>query len=120
MFVLELYFIFYRVPKMMTHLARERKRSALRWSLLGAGAWVGAEFIVLFGSGMLYGIGAIVLGWPMPVPVGVTLIAYVLALGAALASTTIVSRILTLKPKEELFRTPPPPPDFHSESNRAI
>ena len=84
------------------------------------GAWVGAEFVVLVGSGMLYGIGAVVLGWPMPVPAGVRLIAYVLALVAALASTTIVSRILTRLPREQTFLAPPPPPDFHSESDHAI
>jgi hypothetical protein len=118
--MLELYFILYRVPKMMTRLARERHRSALRWSLLGIGAWVGAEFVVLFASGILYAVGAIVMGWPMPIPGGVKLVVYVLALGAALLSVTIISRILTRKPKEARFLTPPPPPDFHSESNRDI
>lgn len=115
--MLELYFLFYRVPKMMTRLARERNRSALRWGLLGMAAWVGAEFVLLFGFGILYGIGEIFLGWPAPIPAGVKLVTYVLALAAALLSVTIVSRILTRKPKEESFLAPPPPPDFRSESN---
>ncbi len=120
MFIFELYFIFYRVPKMMTRLARERNRSALKWSLLGMGAWVVAEFVVLFGSGTLYGIGAIFLAWPMPIPEVVKVIVYVLGLVAALLSVTIVSRILTRKPRERSFLAPPPPPDFHSESDHAI
>ena len=83
------------------------------------GAWVGAEFVVLFGSGTLYGIGAIFMGWPMPIPGGVKLIVYVSGLAAALLSITIVSRILTRMPKEKSFLAPPPPPDFHSESDHA-
>ena len=115
--MLELYFIFYRVPKMMTRLARERNRSAWRWSLLGIGAWIGAEVIVTFGAGVLYALGAITLGWPFPIPLGVKLVVYVLALIAALLSVTMISRFLTGQPKPESFISPPPPPDFHSESN---
>jgi len=81
---------------------------------------VGAEFVVLFGFGILYGVGEIALGWPTPIPAGVKLAVYVLALAAALLSVTMVSRILTRKPKEKSFPTPPQPPDFYSESNRAI
>ena len=62
MFILELYFLFYRVPKMMTRLARERGRSAWGWSLLGIGGWLGTELVVLLGAGFLYGVGAAVLG----------------------------------------------------------
>ncbi len=112
MFVLELYFIFYRVPKMMTRLARERNRSALRWSLLGMGAWIGAEFFVAFAFALIYEIGAVLLDWPRPEPVGLRVLSYFLALVAALGSTTIVSRILMSKPKEDFFPAPPPPPKF--------
>jgi hypothetical protein len=116
--VLELYFILYRVPKMMTRLARERNRSALGWSLMGIAVWIGAEILVVFGLALLYGIGSIVFDWPMPIPDGVKLIAYILALVAALGSVTMLSRILGRVPKEDSFVSPPPPPDFHSESNR--
>jgi Kef-type K+ transport system membrane component KefB len=112
MFVLELYFIFYRVPKMMTRLARERNRSALRWSLLGMGAWIGAEFAVAFAFALVYEIGVGIWDWPRPEPAGLRLLSYVLALVAALGSATIVSRILMSKSKEEFFPTPPPPPKF--------
>ena len=115
MFVLELYFIFYRVPKMMTRLARERNCSALGWSLMGMGAWVGAEFLVIFVFGMIYGFGIALAGWPSPIPSGLKLVVYVFALVAALLSATIVSRILTRQPKEQNFSSPPPPPEFHSE-----
>jgi hypothetical protein len=43
--MLELYFVLYRIPKMMTQLARERHRSAVAWSLFGILAWIGAEFL---------------------------------------------------------------------------
>jgi hypothetical protein len=35
--MLELYFIFYRIPKMMSQLARERQRNPLRGVSLGLG-----------------------------------------------------------------------------------
>jgi len=118
MFILELYFLFYRVPKMLTRLARERGRSAWRWSLLGIGAWVGAELLVLLGAGFVYGIGEAVLGWPMPIPPGFKALAYVLALVAALLSATLVSRILMRTPTEKHFPVPPLPPEFSREPER--
>jgi hypothetical protein len=68
--VIELYFLLYRIPKMMTRLARERNRSALAWSLIGVGAWVGAEFAVAVGIGLIYGLTAFFMGWPEEIPVG--------------------------------------------------
>ena len=47
MLVLELYFLLYRIPRLMSGLARERNRSALAWSLFGIGAWIGAEVGVI-------------------------------------------------------------------------
>ena len=112
MLALELYFLFYRIPKMMTHLARERNRSALAWSLLGIGAWIGAEFAVAFTLAVIYEIGAAVWDWPQPQPAGFRILSYIAALVAALGSATIVSRILRSKSAQELFPVPPLPPKF--------
>ena len=68
--MLELYFVLYRIPKMMTRLARERNRRALAWSLLGVAAWIGAELAVAFGFGVAYGLGSIFLGWEPEMTVG--------------------------------------------------
>lgn len=112
MIAIELYFLLYRLPKMMTQLARQRGRSALRWSLLGIGTWLGAEFAVIFVGGIVYGIGQELLGWPEPMNPGYQVLVYVLALVAALLSTTLVSRILTKQPRPETL--PPPPPEFQA------
>lgn len=119
MFVLELYFLFYRVPKMMTRLARERGRSALRWSLLGIASWIGAELLVFFGAGVLYAVGEVMLGWPAVIPAGFKALAYLLALGSALLTVTIVSRILMRVQKDEYLPGPPPPPEFSPGSEGA-
>ncbi|HEX8160572.1 MAG TPA: hypothetical protein VF538_01635 [Pyrinomonadaceae bacterium] len=114
----ELYFIFYRVPKMMSALAKERGRSALAWSLMGIGAWLGAEFVVMFGVGIIYGLGSILLGWEPELPAGVRLLAYVLALAAAFGCFTLVRRSLYAKspsysgPQDRFATPPPPPPEF--------
>lgn len=118
--MLELYFILYRVPKMMTRLARERNRSALAWSFLGIAVWIGAELVIVFGIGMLYGVGTLIFDWPEDMPAGLKLVAYIVALLGALGSVTLLSRILSRRPGEESYGAPPPPPEFHSESNRVL
>jgi hypothetical protein len=111
----ELYFVFYRVPKMMSALAKQRGRSAVAWSLMGIAAWIGAEFVVMFGVGIIYGLGSIFLGWEADMPAGVRLLTYILALAAAFGGFTLVRRILSAKSPHysgahDPFATPPPPP----------
>jgi len=96
----------------MTRLARERNRSAIKWSLLGIAAWIGGEFFVLFAVGFLYEVGAIAFGWPERAPAGLLFFAYVLALVGAILSVTMVARILRSKSLPESFPVPPPPPQF--------
>ena len=115
--MLELYFIFYGIPKMMTRLARERNRSALGWSLIGIGAWIVAEITTALAVGLIHGIGIMIWGWPEQSPL-VSILTYVLALGAAIISITIVSRILRGKSREISFPSPPPPPDFEIPEQR--
>jgi hypothetical protein len=118
MLVLELYFLFYRIPKMMTRLARERGLSAWRWSLLGIGAWLGAEFAVALGAGLVYAVGSEFFDWPQPVPPGFKALSYLLALVAALLSVTLVSKILMRQSNRHL-PVPPSPPEFPTESSNA-
>ncbi|HYX27126.1 MAG TPA: hypothetical protein VE863_01065 [Pyrinomonadaceae bacterium] len=109
--MLELYFLFYRIPKMMTRLAHERNRSAVVWTLIGIGAWIGAELFVGLGAGFVHGLGVALWGWSRESS-GISFMTYLLALVAALLSVTVVTRILTNKQKEQEFPPPPPPPDF--------
>jgi hypothetical protein len=113
--MLELYFLFYRIPKMMTRLAREQNRSAIAWSLIGIGTWIATELVVGFSVALFYGIGVALWGWPSRSQ-GFNFFAYVIALVAALGSVTIVSRILTRKPRDESFLPPPPPPQEFPDS----
>src|SRR5258708_6065911 len=100
--MLELYFLFYRIPKMMTRLARERNRSAVTWSLIGIAAWICAEIVVGFSAGLVYAIGVEFWDWPRQSP-GFNFLAYLLGLAGALLSVTVGSRILTRKPREEVL-----------------
>jgi hypothetical protein len=109
--MLELYVLIYRIPKMMTRLARERNRSAVAWTLIGIGSWIAAELAVAFTLGLIHGLGSVWWGWPLQSSV-FTFLTYVLALVAALASVTMVSRILTGKTAAEDYPVPPPPPAF--------
>lgn len=109
--MLELYFIFYWLPKRMTQLARERNRSALAWSVMAIGAWIGTELAIFAGFGFIYALGMELWGWEEPSPAAQFII-YLLALGAAILSVTVVFRILRAKPRHDVFPTPPPPPKF--------
>ena len=110
--MIELYFVFYRIPKMMSRLAKERHRSAVAWSLLAIVAWFGTEFCVLFLIGVGYGLLSLALGWSEETPGGLTVIAYLVALGSAIGAVALVRKILTMKPIEDNRPLPPPPPQF--------
>jgi hypothetical protein len=79
---------------------------------MGIGAWIGAEIIVIFGAGLIYGAGSLILGWPEEISPGLRFLVYLLGLSAAIASVTIVRRILYSKGEEKPLPLPPPPPKF--------
>lgn len=110
--MIELYFLIFRIPKMMSSLARERNRSPVVWSLLAIGAWLGAELCVALIVGFTYGLGVAVWGWSEEIPPVLTLVTYVVALAAALGSFALVRRILKSKSRDESYPLPPPPPTF--------
>lgn len=113
--MLELYFLSYRIPKMMTRLARERKRSAVARSLIGVGVWIAAEVLAAVTFGLIYGIGFELAGWPERSP-GANFLLYVLSLVGALVGVTIFQRILSSKTTAESFLPPPPPPQESPDS----
>lgn len=113
--MLELYFIFYRVPKTMTRIAREQNRSALAWSLIGIGAWIGAETFVVFTLTFIYQVGVAAADWTDPEPAGLRFGTYVLGLIAAFLAMTGLTRWLESKPAHRY--QPPPPPTFSDQIN---
>lgn len=108
--MIELYFLIFRIPKMMSALARERNRSPVAWSLFGIAAWIGAELFVALGVGFTYGMGEVLWGWPEEIPPVLSVITYVAALGAAIGALTLVRRILTSRSRDQSYPLPPPPP----------
>jgi len=111
----ELYFVFYWLPKKMTQLARERNRSALAWSAMAIGAWIGTEAGIVAGFTFACALGTELWGWGEPSPAAQFGI-YLLALGAAALSVTVVFRMLRAKPRHDVFPVPPPPPKFSDQS----
>jgi hypothetical protein len=111
MLVVELYFLAYRIPRLMTQLARARRRSALAWSLLAIGVWLTAEFGIYLAFGIIYGLGIAIWGWPERPP-GFTILIYIFALAAGAMSATMVERVLRSRPMDRAAFEPPPPPDF--------
>ena len=111
--MVELYFVFIRIPRMMSQLARERGRSAILWSIAAIVSWFFAEIAVFLFFGILYGIGTVALGWPEQQPPVLNVVAYVFGLGSAIASFALLRYILRSRPiLGYLAPTPPPPPTF--------
>jgi hypothetical protein len=110
--MIELYFLIYRLPQMMSRLARERNRSAVGWSLLAIAAWVGAELAVAVVYSLIYALGETQWGWPEQPPGGILFMIYVLALVAAILGASVVRRVLSSMPANQEVKPPPPPPQF--------
>jgi hypothetical protein len=110
--MVELYFLIYRLPKIMSKLARERERSAVAWSLMAIGAWIGAEIVVGILVGVGYEIGRLTFDWPEEIPASLTLVLYIVSLVAAIGAASIVRKILESKKVDPYLPLPPPPPQF--------
>ena len=95
----EIFFLAYYLPKRMRILAKERDRSALGWSLAAIGAWLGAEFLIIFIWIVIYGLGLIFWGWRGDVDrQPVTYVVYFIALIAGMVAADVVRRRLMAKP----------------------
>jgi hypothetical protein len=110
--MIELYFLLIRLPRTMSQLARERNRSAVGWSAIAIGAWIGSELVVIFVYSFIYAIGEAQWGWPEPPPESLKYLIYVLALLAAILGASIARRVLRSMPVNQPVY-PPPPPQFH-------
>lgn len=108
--MIELYFLLYRIPRMMSRAARERGRNPVAWSLLAIVLWIGTEMVVLFAIGVIYAIIALLFGFGEDISVGLRLIAYIIALLAALTSVWCLKKYLLASPYR--IMPPPPPPMF--------
>jgi hypothetical protein len=117
--MIELYFIFYYVPKTMSRLARERGRSRLAWSLIGIGAWLGAEFAIGTLFALIQLIGVLWWDWPEEMSLGLTAATYICALGGAIGSFVLVLRVLKSRRLLTDLPVPPAPPDFSKASTAA-
>ena len=85
----EIYFLLIHIPRRVRELARDRKQSALAWSLMAISAWIGCEVVVFIISGVLIAINEELekSGWYM-------FATYIIALGsAALTASLIISKL---------------------------
>jgi hypothetical protein len=95
--MLELIFLLIVIPRRMSRLARERNRSALKWSLAAIGVWLGVEVVVTVLVVLLIFLSSFTLGVPED-PEGVSAAAYIPALIAALLSAEYMIRRLRARP----------------------
>lgn len=110
--MLELYFLLYRIPKMMTQAARKQRRSAVAWSLIGIGVWVFVQFVVAFVLTIGYEIASVALDRPADARPLFRLVTYLISLTAAVISVLLVRRRLLATPQASFYHSPPPPPTF--------
>ncbi len=95
--MLELIFLFIVIPMRMSRLARERNRSALKWSLATMGVWIGMEMVV--GTVLIFLIFLCSYLWRTPEdPEKMSGLAYIPALAAALIGAEFMIRRLRAQP----------------------
>ena len=109
--VIELYFLFYRIPKMMGELARKQGRSPVLWGGAAIVAWIFSEVAVIFGVTIGYAIAALSLDLPREQPALLKVLMYLLAIGSAIGSVALLHFILRTR-SPRVFIAPPPPPSF--------
>ena len=113
--MVELYFLIYRIPKMMIRLARERNRSGLVWTLLAIGSWIGAEIIVALALRVIYATGVVLLDWPQSISPAARFLIYLISLCGAIGGLMLVRRFLYNLDRTRSVPRPPPPPYFEEE-----
>jgi hypothetical protein len=113
-YLIDAYFIFYQIPKMARRFAKEQKRSALGWGLIGIVMWIVMEFAVGFSIGLVYGIGTSLWGWSKNPPFIFFPLVNIASLIAALISLLLFRLILNMMAKDTAsdVSPPPPPPQF--------
>ncbi len=81
----EIYFLLIHIPRRIRALAKERKQSALAWSLMTISVWVGCEMAVFVIAGVLIAINEELekSGW-------FKFATYIIALGSAALSAGLV------------------------------
>jgi hypothetical protein len=97
--MIEIVFLVFFLPKRMRILARERDRSALKWTLAAVGAWLGVECLIVSCWAVISTISSLVWGWPEdPERSPITIVVYFLALAGGMVAADLVRRRLTAKP----------------------
>jgi hypothetical protein len=81
----EIYFLLIHIPRRIRALAKERKQSALAWSLMTICVWIGCEVAVFIIAGVLVVINGELAnsGWFM-------FATYILSIGAAALSASLI------------------------------
>jgi hypothetical protein len=115
--MIELYFILYRLPRMMTRLVRERNRSALAWSLAAISAWIGTELFVAMALNTLYYTGVLLLDLPLQRSPLFSIAVYGVSLVSAIVAVSLVRRALYQRTETRYIPLPPPPPRFEGDAH---
>jgi hypothetical protein len=110
--MVELFFIAYHIPRTMSRLARENRRSSIAWSLIGAGAWLAGQFIVALVFVAIYGTGIALLGWSNDYSDALVRFVYAAALAAGGVCLILAERRLYSRAGVKSYTLPPPPPKF--------
>lgn len=95
--------------------AKDSQRNGWLWALAAAGVFIGTQWVVSIGAGLLMGFGIALFGWPESMFDDMMYIGPVtaVAIGASILTTWLLLRYLDRPVAEEQpVDLPPPPPTF--------
>lgn len=84
-------------------------RNGFLWALITAGIFIGTQFLVALGIGLLMAIGVEIFGWSEAVYDDFNFLITAVAIVASFGSVWLLFRYLDKIPGEETFTSPPPP-----------
>src|SRR5207237_5250006 len=90
--------------------AKATGRNAILWAFIAAATFIGTQFIIALGLGLIVEISARTLALPRGIYENQTILITIIAVVGSFVSTWALLRYLDRVPENQSFTAPPPPP----------
>ena len=95
--------------------ANNSGRNGILWAIIGAGVFLGTQFIVALAIGAFIGVGIVAFGWPEDAYDAYEIPITIAAIAASIFTSWLLVKYLQRAPREQAptsVTPPPPPPTF--------
>jgi len=101
--------------------ARDTGRNGVLWGAICGATFIGVQFLVSIGMGILIALGVEFWGWKETLYDDLTWVISLVAIGASIVALIILFKFLDQFPEEPIVNEPPPPPPtFNDDQSRPL